>query len=301
MPFSGDATIGVAAALGSAASWALGSVLFKHLSDAMAPIALTFAKGAVGTVLLFAVMGSLAFQPIYYEPLILLVLSGLIGIAAGDTFFFIALRNLGAQGVVVLLTLGQVLTVLLAVLWLGERPKAIEWLGIALIVIGVTAVMWFRLDPDNRRSGFTGLAWGLLAVVAMAVSTIIAKEALGKSDSLQATFIRMSAGTAGIFLVGVAMGQLRGALTPIRQPSFAALFFASVVTVTFGGFWLSLVAIQKIDVAIANTLSSTEPLLVLPLAALILKETLTVPVLAGSALAVLGIACLSASDIIWPS
>jgi drug/metabolite transporter (DMT)-like permease len=292
--------IGIAAALGSAASWALGSVLFKRLGDVMSPIALTFAKGAVGTALLLAVTGPLAVQPLPYEPLLLLVLSGLIGIAAGDTFFFIALRSLGAQAVVVLLTLGQVLTVLLAVLWLGERPRAGEWLGISLVVSGVATVMWFRLGVENRRSGLAGLLWGLLAVVAMAVSTIIAKEALDESGSLQATFIRMLAGTVGIFLVGGAMGQLRGTLTPLRQPGFAALFLASVVTVTFGGFWLSLLAIQKIDVAVANTLSSTEPLLVLPIAAFVLKESLTVPVLLGSALAVLGIACLSAPDIISP-
>jgi drug/metabolite transporter (DMT)-like permease len=200
----------------------------------------------------------------------------------------------------VLLTLGQVLTVLLAVLWLGERPRAGEWLGISLVVSGVATVMWFRLGVENRRSGLAGLLWGLLAVVAMAVSTIIAKEALDESGSLQATFIRMLAGTVGIFLVGGAMGQLRGTFTPLRQPGFAALFLASVVTVTFGGFWLSLLAIQKIDVAVANTLSSTEPLLVLPIAAFVLKESLTVPVLLGSALAVLGVACLSAPDIISP-
>jgi drug/metabolite transporter (DMT)-like permease len=126
----------------------------------------------------------------------------------------------------------------------------------------------------------------------MAVSIIIAKEALATTNSLQAAFIRMLAGTAGIFLFGQATRQLVGVLTPLRTPRFAGFFVFSVAVVTFGGFWLSLLAIEKIDVTIANTLGSTEPLFVLPLAAFLLKETITLGVVIGSTLTVLGIALL---------
>jgi drug/metabolite transporter (DMT)-like permease len=45
--------IGIAAALGSGASWALGSVLFRRLGDSIPPVALTFAKGVpVASILL---------------------------------------------------------------------------------------------------------------------------------------------------------------------------------------------------------------------------------------------------------
>ena len=283
-----DRIVGVAAALGSAASWALGSILFKKLGDELPPIALTFAKGVVGALLLALAMVPLGFQPMETRPFLLLVLSGLLGIAAGDTFFFLALRNLGAHAIVVLLTLGQVLTLLLAVLWLGERPSAVQWLGIALVVTGVTIVMWLRLS-DEGSSGLAGLAWGLAAVVAMAVSIVIAKEALATVNSMQATLVRMAAGTAGIALFGQATRQLAGFLTPLREPRFAGFFLMSVGVITFGGFWLSLLAIEKIEVTIANTLGSTEPLFVLPLAAVLLKEHITPGVVLGSTLAVLGI------------
>ena len=283
----------MAAALGSAASWALGSILFKKLGDELPPIALTFAKGVAGAVLLALAMAPLGFQPMELRPLLLLMLSGLLGIAAGDTFFFMALRNLGAHAIVVLLTLGQVLTLLLAVLWLGERPSPMQWLGIALVVTGVTIVMWLRLG-DEGSSGLTGLAWGLAAVVAMAVSIVIAKEALASVDSMQATLVRMAAGTAGIALFGQATGQLAGFLKPLLKPRFAGFFLLSVGVITFGGFWLSLLAVAKVEVAIANTLGSTEPLFVLPLAAVLLKETITLGVVLGSTLAVLGIALMVA-------
>lgn len=284
-----ERAIGIAAALGSAACWALGSVLFKKLGNQLTPVALTFAKGIVGSVFLGLALGAAGFQEMELRTLTLLTLSGLLGIAIGDTLFFMALRNLGAHAIVVLLTLGQVFTLLLAVAWLGERPSAIEWLGIALVVTGVTMVMWLRLKEEKGLSRFAGVAWGLAAVVCMAASTIIAKEALATTDSVQATFIRMLAGTVGIFVFAAPTRQLVGFLKPLREPRFAGLFLLSVAVVTFGGFWLSLLAIKMVDVTVANTLGSTEPLFVLPLAAFVLRENITPAVVVGSTISVLGI------------
>jgi drug/metabolite transporter (DMT)-like permease len=82
-----DQIIGAAAALGSAASWALGSVLFKMLGDKLEPVALTFAKGLLGVLMLGGALLFLGFQPVRFDSILLLTLSGLLGIAIGDTFF----------------------------------------------------------------------------------------------------------------------------------------------------------------------------------------------------------------------
>jgi drug/metabolite transporter (DMT)-like permease len=127
----------------------------------------------------------------------------------------------------------------------------------------------------------------------MAVSVIIAKEALERTDSMEAAFVRMLAGTVGIFLFAQATRQMDSSLKNLLDLRFAALFVLSVFVVTFGGFWLSLVAIEKTEVSIANTLNSTEPLFVLPIAAFALKEVITVWVVVGSVLAVVGIALMA--------
>ncbi len=282
----------MAAALGSAASWALGSVLFRRLGEQIPPVALTFAKGTAGAILLGLAVVATGFQPIALEDALLLIVSGLLGIALGDTFFFLALNHLGAQVVVLLFTLGQVLTVLLALIWLGERPEPLDWVGIVAVLSGVTVVMWSRISADNGRTSLAGMIYGLIAVAVMAVSIIIAKEALASTDTMQATFIRMLAGTVGIFLFGRVTGQLAGNLKVLRQPRLFLIFLASVAVVTFGGFWLSMVAIAHIDVALANTLNATEPLFVLPLAALLLKERITPRLLFGSLTTVSGIALI---------
>ncbi len=82
-----DQIIGAVAALGSAASWALGSVLFKMLGDKLEPVPLTFAKGLLGSLMLGAALMFLGFQSVKFESILLLTFSGILGIAIGDTFF----------------------------------------------------------------------------------------------------------------------------------------------------------------------------------------------------------------------
>jgi drug/metabolite transporter (DMT)-like permease len=286
--------IGTSAALGSAASWALGSVLFRQLGDRIPPVALTFAKAIAGGGLLGIVLLFVGFAPLPSETWLLLVLSGLLGVAVGDTLFFLALNQLGAHVVVILFTLGQLLTVLMGVWWLGESPGAADWAGIAAILTGVTIVMWSKVSDGEGKTRLIGLVFGLASILAMSVSIIIAKEALETAESIQATFIRILSGGIGVMVYGAMTRQLAGGLGELRHPGFLMFFFASVVIVTFGGFWLSLVAISHLDVSIANTLNATEPLFVLPLAAFILKEKITPVVVGGSVLTVIGIALIAA-------
>jgi drug/metabolite transporter (DMT)-like permease len=112
-------------------------------------------------------------------------------------------------------------------------------------------------------------------------------------SSVQATLVRMVAGTGGALALGLAAGQGWGGLRPLLAPRFAGLFLLSVAVVTFGGFWLSLLAIEQAGVAVASTLGSLEPVLVLPFAAVLSRERITPPVLAGSLAATIGVILLA--------
>jgi drug/metabolite transporter (DMT)-like permease len=109
---------------------------------------------------------------------------------------------------------------------------------------------------------------------------------------MQATFVRMAAGTLGIFLLGGATGRLGAWMNPFTELRVALRFFVAVCVVTFGGFWLSLLAIKNLDVATANTLIATEPVFVLPLAAVFLRQKITGRAVAGTSVAVVGIILL---------
>lgn len=287
-----NATVGIIAALGSAASWALGTILFKKIGENMSPLAMTLAKALVSVVFLGTALAFLGFTAMTPRDLGLLAGSGIIGIAVGDALFFAALRHLAPQTLVVLMMTGQVLTAILAMVFLGERPQPLAWAGMACVLAGVFIVLHAGLSGEKQHSQARGIMLGLLSVVCMSVSQIMAKPALVSVSAVQETGVRMLAGVAGLALYGLMAGKLRPWFSEVRTAGLAGRFLLAVCVVTFGGFWLSLLAIKHVHIAVASTLNSMEPVFMLPLAVIFLREKITFQQIAGTFAAVCGIVLL---------
>jgi drug/metabolite transporter (DMT)-like permease len=285
-------TIGILAALGCAASWAMGAVLFKKVGEQLSSPAMTLVKGFISAALLGLALLVAGYTPVGKDDMILLVVSGVLGIAIGDTLFFAALKELAPHTLIMLLTGGQVLTVVLAVIFLGEKPAPLSWGGIALIILGIFVVVRSNLSAEKKSSPLRGIILGALSTVCMSVSILLTKEPLRTTSDLQVTFIRMVAGAVTMLFISLFTGQAKNWWQPFRTRGLLPQFFLSVAVVTFGAFWLQFVAVKRLDVAIASTLTSVEPLFVLPLGLFFLRDKVTLTALAGSVLAVSGIACI---------
>lgn len=281
--------LGIAAALASAAAWPLGAIIFKKVGESVSSLGLNLAKGLLSVVLLTLVILATGFQGMGMYPVLLLGTSGLLGIALGDTFFFEALQDLGAHLLVLFLMLGQVLTILLAVVFLGENPTQATWFGIVLTISGVALALFRKVSGDDNRTTRRGILFGLAAVACMSVAMIITKKGLASVSAIQATFIRMLWGTLGVLALGIVTGRSKVWIAPFKNPRLLAGLFGAVCVATFGGFWLSHVALKNTDVVVANALMSTEPLFALPLAAIFLKERVTWNAVAGAVISVCGV------------
>jgi drug/metabolite transporter (DMT)-like permease len=268
-----DHIIGVAAALGSAASWAVGTILFKGVGAEFSAMAMTLIKSFAGALLLFLLLLFVGWSPPQRDALGWLALSGLLGISVGDTFFFAALRRLGAHQLIIIMMLGPAITILMAVLILGELPTLLAWVGIVFVLGGVTLTfLGDSRTPEQPVTSRAGVVFGLLCILSMAASIIVAKLGLRNVSALEGTFLRMVSGCSGMLLIGALRRDLVRWLRPLRLDALRSRFALAVIVVTFGGFWLSLAAIKHLNVSIANTLIATEPLFALPLAVLWLGE-----------------------------
>src|SRR5437764_1654844 len=236
-------TRGILAALGCAASWAMGAVLFKKVGEQLSSPAMTLVKSFISAALLGLVLLLIGYTSVSAETMILLVLSGVLGIAIGDTLFFAALKELTPHTLIMLLTGGQVLTVLLAVIFLKESPTPIAWLGIALVIAGIFIVVRANLSGENKKSPLKGIVLGAFSVACMSTSYVIAKKPLEEPGSaMEATFIRMLAGGITMLLIFLFTGQAKNWWQPFRDSNLLGQFFLSVAMLTFGGFWLTFVA-----------------------------------------------------------
>jgi drug/metabolite transporter (DMT)-like permease len=282
--------LGILAALTSASAWAFGSILFRRLGDEVSPLGMNLAKGIIGILCLGAVILLMGIEPVTAHAFLFLGVSGLLGIALGDTFFFKALIQLGPRLTILLGTLGPVFTVTLAVVFLRERPSLLAWMGIFLVVGGTTWVLWERAPRKKLKAKWAyGVKYALLSALCMSLGIIFAKIGVASCSTLQATLIRFLWSVIGLTLWGCVTKDLGNWLLPFRNPRLLKLIFSTVLVVIFGGFWLFLVALKYIDASIATILNSTTPLFILPMAVFLLKEKISFRAILGAIVAVGGI------------
>ena len=285
---------GITCALASAASWAVGVIIYKKIGEHLSASSLNLSKSILSFFLLFAALLLIGIETIDKRSFLLLAASGILGISLGDSFFFKSLQYIGAHLLIVLTLLGQVLTIFLAVIFLGESPSGKEWIGIALTLFGVTITLYLKPSGNGQNPGLhKGIFYGLLAVLCMSIGVIITKVGIASTSAIEATTIRMSWGIIGLFVWGLFTGRLGTLLSPLKNPALVKKILLAVIVATLGGFWLSHVAIKHIDVTIANTLNSTEPIFVMPLALIFLKEKITFRGAIGTLIAVCGIIFIS--------
>ena len=295
MPLLSLHALGCLAALGSALAWAVGSILFRRIGDEASPLGMNLGKGLLGLLLLGLALVVVGTTPMSARTVFFLAISGVVGIALGDTFFFMTLMRLDPRLTLLLATVGQVATVFMAMLFLGERPGALAWVGIPLVLAGVTWVMSEQMPVEDKlstRLKLQGIGWGLLASLCISSGFILAKVGLEEVSALQGTFWRFAFGMAGLALFGWVRGDLVAWLRPFASLGLLRRIVLAVLVVTFGGFWLTMVGYKYTHASVATILMSTEPLFILPLARIFMDERVTPRAVVGALVAVVGVVCI---------
>ena len=288
-----NTSIGVAAALGSTASWALCGGLFKKLGERLDPVGMTTVKSLVAAILLAPVLLFAGGAHAEGRDLLLLAASGVIGIAIGDCFFFAALGQLSPLLLtILLLTCPNVFTGVLGVLCLGEMPSLPAWCGIGLIITA-TALLMFPVEAgEGGKSTIKGVLFGVVAFICSSVSTVIAKPVMTGEAGVSpfaVTFYRMAAGGLVLALFGLFAGRVSAWAKPFADKRYGAGFLGVTAVVAFGGFGLSMAAFKYLDVVVAGALLSLEPLFVLPFMAAFGHHKVKPREIVGMALAVIGV------------
>ena len=280
--------IGIIAALGSAASWAFATVVFDRLGKVIPAAGMTFFKGLFSLVLmLILILCTGGFDALSPHDFFFLALSGIIGISIGDTLFFRSLQDLGAKVQVLYFMLGQIVTMLLSFLLLGEVLTIEVYIGAMILLCGIIIVtIGKQEDHPNKARGIIG---GFASILCFSISSIMVKVSIADVGVPTATFWRMFFSTVSVMFIGFTSKRFVTWYTPLKQTRTLLLFLLNVVVITYGGFLLSMLAIKHITVSLASVLSTTEPVFVLILAFLINHERVSKRELIGAAVTIAGL------------
>lgn len=271
---------GELAALSAAFIWALASVIFGRVGKYVSPLILNGTKGlmALGLIALTLGIRQQAGLGLNSVTLTLLVTSGAIGIGLGDTAYFAALNHLGPRRALLLETLAPPLAALIAWGVLQEQLTASTWAGISLTLGGVGWVISERVpawpgaeagDTEGRDRFRLGIFYGILAALGQAMGAVLSRAALAETavDPLWSTLLRLIGGLSILGIMVRWQGPLEARLAPLRSLRLLGWVAIAAFFGTYIGIWLQQVALKYAPTGIAQALTATSPLFILPIAA----------------------------------
>jgi drug/metabolite transporter (DMT)-like permease len=276
--------------------WAMATVMFGRLGKSLSPLVLNLAKGAIALGLLALTLVLVGRSPVGLDSnaVALLALSGVIGIGLGDTAYFAAINHLGPRRALLLETLAPPLAAVLALVVLQETLGARAWLGIAVTLAGVVWVIAERVPtvPGSAPSS-RGIMLGVLAAVGQATGAVMSRAVLADTavDPLWSTLLRLGGGLVMILGILRWQGPVAGQLTPLRSPRLLAGVALAAFLGTYLAIYLQQTSLKYSSTGVAQALTSTSPLFVLPLAAA-LGDRVSLRAVAGAIIALVGIGIL---------
>jgi uncharacterized membrane protein len=286
-------------AFASALLWAVSSVLLTVGARQIDVLPLNFLRTVVSTLFFWALLpffgGLEAVAAIPAANWLWLLLSVLMLLVVGDTFYFLSMELAGVSWAMPVASINPLWAVLLAFLWLDEPLTWTLLAGALLVVLGIVLVSRMSgrpvaksVDSQLRRKG---LILALLVSVLWAVGQVALKPGTEGVNSVVANSVRQPMGMLALLALTLARGRW-GELKKLDTRSWAVIGVASLLGTGIGSL-LFVISIQMIGAGRAAVLTSTSPLMAIPFSMLWLQERPTRWTVAGTVLNTAGIALVA--------
>lgn len=290
--------IALAAALGAAGCWAVGSLLAYRPARQLGSFELTRTQLISSSFVLVVVVTVLdGWRTVSWELWPNLLVASTFGVVGANVLMFACMRRGGPRRSQLLLAMNVPIAAGLGFAIYGGPVQAMKLIGMALTFAGVLLAIGFaggrKTGPDDLHgSVFTVLALGIGAAASNAIGLISLKSVLDAgTDPLSATALRTCGGAFLISVVGLWPAR---AFMPPTAPT-AALVGRAVLPGLLGycvAVGAQLYALQTLDVGVVAVLGSTAPVLMLPLTWLTTGDRPSSRAWAGAGAAVAGTALI---------
>ncbi len=284
-------------ALISALSWACALVLFKRCGENVSPLPLNLFKNIVGLLLLGLTLLFLRHDggdvASFETPdILLLCISGILGIALADTAFLFALNRLGVSLMSIVECAYSPAVIFCAIIMLSEDLHWPQYFGAGLIVSAV--LLSTRHAPpagQTRKQLSLGFMWGIIAMLLMAFGIVLAKPVLEMQQFplIWATTIRLAAGAVVLLMLSLASPNRRKHFSVFLPNAYWRVSIPASILGTYVAliFWIA--GFKYAKASIAAALNQTSSIFAIILATVVLKESFTMRKAISATLAITGV------------
>ena len=233
----------------------------------------------LGIIVFFFPYVYINWESLYFNQSIFsaIVLSSIIGIIIGDTFLFVCLKRLGPRRQALLFSMQIPFTIILAEVFLQTLPSVTELIGCALIFSGILiAIQFNRTIPNDdleniQGNKYTGLFAGIGLALCQSIGIILMKPALQTTDPIIVSYLRVLVAAVIMFgsLFFIKNNQLWEKMKDIKVTLFSIFLGFMGMGV---GMTMLIYALKYGNPGVISTLSSTMPIMIIPILWIVTKN-----------------------------
>jgi len=270
----------------SAIFWALAIIIFKKIGDRVSPMVINPVKSIIG-LLLFILTCLIMGVPLMPNSqfsntdLLILSISGIIGIGIADIIFLHSLNILGAGISAIVDTVYSPFVILFAFILLGESLTFTQLIGGALIIGSVLyASTKIQNIPVDRKRFKQGILYGIGSIAMMALGIVMIKPILNTvSDNVGLQlWIAGYRLVSGVLVSGSIMliaNRKQNILRALRDRTLWLPLIVSSVLAAYLGIAMWVMGMSMTTASISSILNQTATIFILIFAWIFLGEPLT--------------------------
>ncbi len=263
--------IGIFSALGASLSWTCACFIWRSQTNHNRPLDINLLKNLFAFIFFFPVLFTLK-DIIQYKSLTLLLLSGIIGIGLGDTFYLKSLKLIGTRKTLSIECLSPLLAAFSGKIFINENSSIKVWIGTLIVSISLISIIKNNNNLLNEKNNFStnhfdskAYIYPFLSVLCAVIGASLSRYVFLETtlDPLQTTELRLLGSL--IFLLIISRFKINFFLNTI-QSTEKIKFILSILLGTNIGIYLQQLVFQSLPLGIGWTILSTSPIFSLFLA-----------------------------------
>ncbi len=258
--------IGIFSAFGATLSWTYACSIWRSQTNLYKPIEINFLKNIIAFIVFSPVIIFFNFST-NFKYFLILILSGIIGIGLGDTFYLKSLNLIGTRKTLSIEALSPLIAAITGNLFINEHLTINAWIGIVVVtgaLIKIIRKKSYLLDKDSKlvinNNALEKYIYSFLSVLCAVIAALLSRFVFLESDltPIFTTEIRLLGSI--IFLSLITQMRLNFFIKNFNTKE-RNKFIISVLMGTNIGIFLQQIVFQSLPLGIGWTLLSTSPII----------------------------------------
>ncbi len=193
--------VAVLAALLASSAWTFASFIWRSQSNYFPPIDINYIKNIFAACIFIPILFTINWLDNWVY-LGTLFLSGVLGIALGDTFYILSLQKMGTRKTLSVEAISPILAMLLGSIIMDDKIKYNSWLGAIIVAISLFFLVSQNYSgKQDRKSINIAIVYAFSSIICAIIGAMLSRIVLLNSslNPIQTTEIRLIAAIVVLF------------------------------------------------------------------------------------------------------